>query len=209
VSSGNRILRALVDRLATSHGLTQAKIASEVAVSPQFLSDVLNGRRQLTELLARRLGERFGVDYHVILEDNAGASFHGCLQVQSRMLLPILPHPVEGDPRLHPRWDGSLFEAPGLAMAHVKSFSGLYALRFGLDDMKGRLHRGDLVLVDQTPNASAEISVILIDGNRRGKCVLARRQGSRWIRLADGNSHTDARVVGHCVAVLWSALYRK
>ena len=53
------------------NGLTQAQIAAAVGLSPQFLSDVMKGRRPLTELVARRIGERFHVDYRRVLGDKA------------------------------------------------------------------------------------------------------------------------------------------
>ena len=58
------VSKSLRDRLSPPHGTTQKEVAQELGFSPQFLNDVLSGRRDLTERLANSLGFRY-VSYYV------------------------------------------------------------------------------------------------------------------------------------------------
>jgi hypothetical protein len=117
----------------------------------------------------------------------------------------VLPHPVEGEQRLHPAWDGFFVHAPAIAAPKLASALHPYVLRYRNPDVDRRLYRNDRVLISQSPNETAQIVVV-----REGrKCFLARRKGKgrNWIRLANGKSlAADSVVVGHCLGVLWSAL---
>ena len=117
--------------------------------------------------------------------------------------LPVFPHPIEGDPIRHPQWEGTYVQVPAMAAPKLIGAVHPYVLRFGNNDMEGRLHKNDLVLISQSPKESAQIVVV-----RTGKkCFLCRRKGRSWVRVADRKGLTGAcEVVGHCVGVLWSAL---
>ena len=54
-------------------GLSQREIAMRACVPPQYFSDVKLGRRSLSELFARRLGEEFDVDHIWLMTGSACA----------------------------------------------------------------------------------------------------------------------------------------
>jgi hypothetical protein len=117
--------------------------------------------------------------------------------------LPVFSHPVEGEPRNVPNWDGSHVEVSSVAAAKLAQAVQPYVLRFGHSDRQGRLRRGDLILISQSPGVSAELKVVRF----RRKCFLARQVNGKWIRAATGKALPgESVVVGHCVGVLWSAL---
>ena len=117
--------------------------------------------------------------------------------------LPVVSHPIEGNPRVHPKWEGYYVHVPTIAASRLALAENPYVLRYRENDVEGRLHKNDLVLVSQSTNASAEISVVLVGK----KCCLARRQGRGWGRVANRQRlGTDCVLVGHCLGVLWSAL---
>jgi len=200
------------DRLASllaqcaAQGVTQAKIAREIGVAPQFFCDLLRHRRPLTELIARRLGDYFKVDYRSLLTPQGSAPQAALASdtfVGSGTCLPILPHPVEGDPKLHRRWNGNYVQVPSVAMQKLVAATDPYVLRYGNPDTEDRLHAGDLVLISQSLNDTAQISVV----KTGRKCSLCRRKNRRWVRLATGEAlSSDAVVVGHCLGILWSTL---
>lgn len=66
------VLNSLRDRLSTRQGTTQKEVAQKLGFSPQFLNDVLSGRRDLTERLADSLGFRY-VSYYVRKRPNEAA----------------------------------------------------------------------------------------------------------------------------------------
>lgn len=199
----NTTLTALLNQLR-DRGLSQAAIAYEIGLTPQYLSDLKHGRRGLTELVARRLSERFHVDLDRLLERSTAPPRSAAATLRERCeMLPILPHPVEGDPLEHPRWDGTFAHVPAVAWRLVAQARQPYVLRFGHNDVEGRLQRDDLVLISQTVSRTAEICVV-----RTGrKCFLARLQNDRWVRLANREVlPEDAEAVGHCLGILWSPL---
>jgi hypothetical protein len=168
------------------------------------LNDVANGRRPLRELLARRIGERFGIHFSSILGQQSVAAKTVALTTgDSGVWLPVLPHPVEGEPRVHPRWTGTFIQVPAIAMPTLAGALDPYVLRFQQNDVEQRLHRHDLVLISQTPDDTAPI-VVALSGK---KCFLARCKAQRWVRLANGVVlGRDTTVAGHCLGILWSAL---
>jgi transcriptional regulator with XRE-family HTH domain len=196
-------LKSVVDDLA-QRGISQAKVAAAVGVSRQFLNDIVCARRPVSELLARRVAEQFEIDFSWLLGQPSRApktaAFGGA---DTGVWLPVLPHPVEGDPREHPRWEGTFIQVPPIAMPTLAGAVQPYVLRFGQNDVENRLHKHDLILVSQTRDEKAPI-VVALSGR---KCFLARRKAHRWVRLANGVAlGSDVRVVGHCLGILWSAL---
>jgi transcriptional regulator with XRE-family HTH domain len=198
-------LKKLIEQLI-EQGFTQAQIAGAAGVSPQYLSDILCRRRPLTELVARRIGEKFPVDYRALLGPESRGSQSGLVSSPSSTAgewLPVFPFPIEGDPLCHPRWDGTYVQVPAMAAPKLISAVHPYVLRFRNNDLERRLHKNDLVLISQSPKESAQIVVI----KAQKKCLLCRRNGQSWVRVANKKVLTGAcDVVGHCVGVLWSAL---
>ena len=198
----------LLTRL-TQQGTSQQQAALRAGLPPQYLSDIKNGRRPMTELVARRIGQEFRVNYQwllglsetiepVILRDSAPTPSG------ERSWLPVFSQPVSGDPQTLPQWDGTGLEISGAAVTKLKLLKWPYVLKVGSDDIRGRLRAGDLVLLSQTSTEQSEISVISF----RKKLFLARRQSDEcWERITKGgNLPADCPVVGHCVAILWSDL---
>jgi transcriptional regulator with XRE-family HTH domain len=197
-------LSTLLEELAKK-GVVQAQVAAAVGLTPQFLSDIKHGRRILSESIAHRLSERYQVDFEWLLgreADSLTGSMFGP-PPGSALWLPLFPWPIQGEPQMHPDWDGSYFHIPAIAAPKLASALQPYILRYGNLDVDGRLRKGDLVLVSQSPNESAPIAVV----REARKCFLARHKGQDWVRLANGKSlSADSVVVGHCLGVLWSAL---
>ncbi len=200
--------------LLSRQGLTQIQVASRANLPPQYVSDIKKGRRPMTELVARRLGEEFDVDFHWLLgtsgtmerpKPQSSAEMSAEMPAGSRSWLPLFPNPIEGEPRAHPAWDGTGVEIAGAAAAKLVLSKHPYVLRFGRADIEGRLRSGDLVLVSQASNDDAEIHVV----RYRKKCFLARaNEEGGWSRVADGNELPgDCPVTGHCVGVVWSPLF--
>lgn len=199
-----KAIEMLVDKLV-DQGLSQAQIAGEIGIAPQYLSDILRDRRPMTELIARRIGEKFLVDYRGLLGQPTHEP-HARLKMDPSSFapwLPIFPHPIEGEPLCHPRWEGTLVQVPGIAASKLTGAVHPYVLRYRNNDVEGRLHKNDCVLISQRPKESAPIVVI----KTGKKCFLCRRKGKSWFRVADGREITGVcEVVGHCVGILWSAL---
>jgi transcriptional regulator with XRE-family HTH domain len=198
-------LTELLEKLGRE-GFNQSQVAGAVGLTPQYLSDIRHSHRPLSELVARRLADRFQVDYRWLLarEVRRPQTELGSPSVpDANAWLPVVPHPVEGEPRVHPRWDGTYVQVPAIAAPLLALALHPYVLRFGHNDVEGRIHKHDLVVISQSPSKSAEISVVR-SGN---KCFLARRKGRRWVRLANRRElGSDCVVVGHCLGIAWSAL---
>jgi transcriptional regulator with XRE-family HTH domain len=195
----------LLDRLA-SQGMTQREVASRINVPSQYLSDLRHNRRPLTELFARRFGHEFGVNYEWLLGRAASPERPTLAMVNrptSSVWLPAFPHPVEGDPQSHPKWDGTFVEVSGAAVAKSALALQPYVLRFDHDDRQGRLKKGDLILCSQAPCETAEFHIVQC----RTKCFLARRIKGKWVRVATGGElQGKCEIAGHCLGVVWGPL---
>ena len=173
---------------------------------PQYLSDVRNEHRPLTELFARRLAEEFGFNFQWLLglEDSPERSV---LSVppspREKIWLPMIGEAIAGEPREHPRWSGAYTEVSGIAAAKAARAVQPYVLQLGHGDREGRLRKGDFVLISQATAENAELSIV-----RCGKKILlARKKGAKWLRAATGEPlRGDCDVTGHCLGVVWSAL---
>lgn len=191
-------------------GLTQQAVAARAGVPSQYLSDVKNGRRLLSELLARRLNEEFGVDHVWLMTGEGTMTPPRVPRAETRpqdaevVMVPIVGQPIVGDPRISLAWDGSLVALTGPPAMKAKQASHAYILRLHHDDFTGRLRKGDLVLISQGNLEFGEIQVI----QTRGLPVLARRgKGGAIIPLKNGKAiAAGATVLGTCVCIVWAAL---
>jgi transcriptional regulator with XRE-family HTH domain len=197
-------------RLLAQKGLKQQEIAGQAGLPVQYLSDIKKGRRRVTELVARRLGQAFQVNFQWLtgssdaLEPQSPGVTLAAVSPGGGFWLPMHPHPVEGEPRLLPSWDGSGTEVSGAALAKLAQARWPYVLVFGHDDIDKRLRKGDRVLISQSVSQNAEISVV----KRGKKLFLARPQADgTWRRAANGDSlEASCPAVGHCLAIIWSPL---
>jgi transcriptional regulator with XRE-family HTH domain len=180
---------------------SQQSVASRVGISAQYLSDLKQGRRPMTELIARRFAHEFGVSHEWLL--GRSEQKKPSLITEGKWL-PILPHPVVGNPREARTWDGFGVEVGSHVVARIAREIWPYVLRFGHADSLGRLQRGDLILVSQSTCPKAEIHVVQF----RHKHVLARRHARGYFtRVANATQlPAECPVVGYCVAVIWSSL---
>lgn len=201
-------LTDLLERLS-QQGHSQQEVAADAGLPAQYLSDIKHGRRPMTELVARRLGDAFQVNFQWLTvqsdsmePDQESSSLSN--PDSGGTWLPLFPHPVEGEPRSSPAWDGSCVEISGPAAAKLVLTKWPYVLRFGHNDIRKRLCRGDLVLISQTIFDEAEFSVV----RYRKKSFLARLQpDGSWERAAYGDSLPGTcPVIGHAVGIVWASL---
>jgi transcriptional regulator with XRE-family HTH domain len=203
-------LKDLIEQLA-AQGHSQIEIAAKAGIPPQYLSDIKRDRRPMTELVARRMGQVFEVNFEWLLgtSDNRqiASPEPGTTSAPHSLWLPLFPQPIEGEPRAHPKWDGMGLEISGLAAAKVAFGQQPYILRFGHNDHQGRLRIGDLILVSQIANPAAEISIV----RHRKKSYLARANAEGiWERVVTGETlPIPCSITGHCVAIVWASLCHK
>jgi transcriptional regulator with XRE-family HTH domain len=190
-------------------GISQSDAALRIKLPPQYISDVKQGRRPMTELFARRLAEEFRVDHHWLLGRSGSielpASGVKALGPAARRLwLPTFSHPVSGEPQLASNWDGTSVELAGVAAAKVLLADRPYVLRFGVDDRRAVLKKQDLVLISQAVDPAAEIQV-LKQGTRM---FLARREQGTWEPVSTTGTMRgqNATVAGHCLGIIWRML---
>ncbi len=202
--------RRLADllKLLAQQGLTQQQVASRANLPPQYLSDLKCGRRPMTELVARRLGEEFDINHHWLLgtsntmEPPESRSGHSAARPDDNWL-PVLNIPIDGEPRAYLAWDRTMVELSGAVADMLVQAQSPYALRFGHNDVKGRLRKNDLVLISQSESPDAEIFVV----RSKSKLFLARRGKGAWVRVANGSRlPSNCPVVGHCLGIIWGSL---
>jgi transcriptional regulator with XRE-family HTH domain len=191
-----------------NRGITQRHAAIELNVPPQYLSDVKNGHRSLTEPFARRIAEVYGVSF-VWLVSGQGPKSISRLDVRGTsqtdtVMLPVLAEPIEGDPAVSVAWDGSKLEVSGAAAAIAGRASQPYILRISNNDVDGRLRKNDLVLVSQKSTESTTIELL----QHRGRIVLARRESNGGWKVIDTGRAVSAKAktVGYCLGIVWAKL---
>jgi hypothetical protein len=173
-------------------------------VPTAYLSDVKLGRRGFTELFARRLQEEFGVDHQWLMgTSNAQQPPRFAAAANG---VPVLGQLIEGPPRTHAGWDGSLLELSGVAAERAAQAREAYALKFSGQDRRARLQPADLVLISQSANAAAQIHVVRL----KGKLLLARRDArDRWEALEPRRAISGEPIaIGHCVGILWGGGFK-
>ena len=150
--------------LQANKGLTQNQVATRAGIPPQYLSDIKHQRRPMTELIARRIADEFSYNFEWLLGTSdalvcattdlaPGKASNSCW-------VPCFNCPIEGEPRANSKWDGAGIEVAGLAAAKLLHANLPYVLKFGHADHKGRLRKGDLLLISQIRKDQAEYSII-------------------------------------------------
>jgi transcriptional regulator with XRE-family HTH domain len=193
-------------RELSANGLKQAAVARQVGVPSQYLSDVLNGHRPLTELFARRLGEEFGVNYAWLLatSDSKERPFlTPPPATQPHDTLPLVRGPIAGLPQDDPEWPGSYVQHSAIYAHKAAQLTRPYVLQLAHGDVAGRLQENDLILVSQDASAKAEVAIVQCGE----ELLLARKKGVKWHRVATGRPvRGKCEVKGHCVGIIWSKL---
>ncbi|HUE13439.1 MAG TPA: hypothetical protein VMR25_04690 [Planctomycetaceae bacterium] len=194
----------------SEQGATQQAIADRVRVPAQYLSDIKLRRKRVSELFARRLAERYDFDYRWLttgegkppqfLHMRGGTS----VPAPGLMRLPLFDSPISGEPQTLPEWTGAFVELAGAAAAQARAATEPYIVRFGKNDTEGCLKQNDLVLVSQAVNPEAAIQVV----RQRQQCFLARQAPNGTLqRIATRQAcGPAAKVVGHCVGIVWRVL---
>ena len=72
-----------VRRLRREHGLTQARMANRLGISPSYLNLIENNQRQVTVDLLLKIGQRFDVELQSFAEDDAARLLSGLHEVFS------------------------------------------------------------------------------------------------------------------------------
>jgi plasmid maintenance system antidote protein VapI len=197
----------LLEQLA-KQGLTQRNVAERVNIPAQYVSNLKTGQRTLTELIARRFGTVFHLDYKWLLglsdvmsvpeiEEPAGES--------SGRWVPVFDELIEGDPKLNKGWDGAAVELSGAATARMRQSHRAYVLRSSVEDVDGRIRQRDLLLISQSVESNAEIQVV-----QHRKRLLLTRIGvdGQQIRISDGQPLAGCTVVGHCAGIVWASMVK-
>ena len=188
--------------------ISQLQIAARANLPPQYLSDIKTGRRPMTELVARRLSDAFDVNMQWLMGTSGSKDklriAEQALAGNDRVWLPLFPYPIDGEPRTHPHWDGTSVEVAGPAIAKLLTATKPYVLRYGNDDIDGRIQKGDLLLISQSTVQNAELHVV----KNRNKLFLARTTAEGiWKRAANGHELPNTCPInGHVVAVVWSPM---
>ncbi len=203
----NERIRDLIATLQKQE-LSQTEIATRAGLPPQVLSDLKNGHRGLTELTARRLGDTFGVNFEWLLGKSVSRepemlSSASIRTSEGTLWLPQFDHPIAGEPRQHHKYDGREVEVTGAAATRAMMAQDPYVLRFGAKDVRHRLQTGDFLLVSQAENSAAELCVVMV----RKKFYLARRGPKGFERVVTGKAESTAVERGHCLGIVWAALY--
>jgi len=185
-----------------AQGLSQQQIARRANIPAAYLSQLKNRDRDMTELVARRLGDEFDLDFEWLL-GRSSAPQRPTMK-SAGPWVPLFDEPIEGEPQSHPRWDGASVQVAGPAAGRLAHAPRAYILRISSPDAERRLHPGDLVLLAQSPAMAAEIHVV----RDRGHLLLARHAPHHHWQRVDNGKRLPARsvAVGHCVGIVWSDL---
>ena len=185
--------RRLADllKLLAQQGLTQQQVASRANLPPQYLSDLKCGRRPMTELVARRLGEEFDINHHWLLgtsntmEPPESRSGHSAARPDDNWL-PVLNIPIDGEPRAYLAWDRTMVELSGAVADMLVQAQSPYALRFGHNDVKGRLRKrpcADFAVgITRCGNLCCPIEEQAFSRSTRRGCVGAGCQRERFAK---------------------------
>jgi transcriptional regulator with XRE-family HTH domain len=186
-------------------GQTQRQIASALNVPPQYLSDVKNGHRTITEPFLRRIAEVYRVSFDWLMDGEGPESVpqfdaaHGT--ATSGVILPVLTVPAEGDPGISSDWDGSQIIVAGAPAVIASRAKWPYVLRYEGEDGTRRLANGDLLLITEAGEAPSELMIVKAGRTLR----LARHDQGQWYSL-DANPRVLKRLklVGAVRGIVWA-----
>lgn len=200
-------LDQLLDNLA-GQGFTQQKIAAELGIPPNYLSDLRHARRAITDQFCHTFGQQFLISFQWLASGEGSKSSPQISPLKAaaigNLVLPVLPKPYTGDPRHCQEWDGCQLEITGAAAAAAGRASSPYILRLASHDNAGRLKLGDLILISQSATGVSEIVIL----KHRNQLLLARKDKKNdWLTLSSGK-HLSAKtdIVGQCLGIVWAGL---
>jgi transcriptional regulator with XRE-family HTH domain len=195
-------------------GFSQSALAREIGVERQYLWDVRNGHRSLTEPFAHRLAEVSGLSFVWIMygegvpirRQPGTASGSG-----QALALPVLSDLCAGDPRQVKGWDGSLLEVVGSAAALAAGAASPYLLRLSFDAPASLLRKGDILLISQEKKPTSREIVIVERSRKAGEkaeLLLVRRTGrGGFVSLDHGDAvRGEIEEIGQCLGLVWRAM---
>jgi SOS-response transcriptional repressor LexA len=211
-------------------GFTQAAVGDRIGAAAQVISDLKNGRRQLSYAIALRLEEEFGIDHDWLLTGRGsiwrlpGQSAGELPQIaQSLTLLPLMESIVTRRPQEEGLWSMSLHPVPPqLALSEAGAIR--YVLRIRNDDMAPQLTSGDLVVIENRPainfaEAHGRICTVKIQqeppvireaamiqtGGEAHLELRAANPATPSIRMTAPEARQQLAILGVVVTLLWRA----
>jgi plasmid maintenance system antidote protein VapI len=201
------------DRLITildhlkAEGLNQTLVANELNIPANYLSDVKNQQRAMTEPFARALSSHFGVSFTWFWTGQGKAQTPKTKTEGTRpeqtVMLPILSQLHIGPPREGETWDGSLLPLAGRSAEEASKATLPYILRVSSADAAVGFPENALILLSQDTSKSSGMAVV----RSRGSLMLAREEGNRWVAVRNGRRISEkAELVGYALGIVWSPL---
>ena len=195
---------------AKQKGMSQTEVAARLGLPRQYVTNLKNGGRVLTELFARRVADEFQVD-HLWLLSGTGSMQRPSVVPQSQapsradsIVLPLLMELVSGEPRRSPAWDGAVVSVTGPAVYAVGESVHSYVYRVSADDSSGRLKQGDLVLICQDGPRDSPPELVLLEFGDRPTLAWSTNDG-RWKSTRTGRSvSAESKIIGHCLGIVWA-----
>lgn len=221
-------LESILRILKSQCGIKQAKVAKDLGISPQALTDIKAGRRRFTQEMADKLVDAYkaepwagwlaeeltGFDLSLTGEffrivDPILPQSEKYLQKLTRKL-PLLRAPFLGEPMSSPTHDSDV-ELPEWAAKIIGDLDDAYALELLADDYAGRLRAGDQLLVVQDVWPDKEIMIVQcpkglrIARNGMHDTTMGDTQGN-WIALDSGENLAEAAPAATVAAILMAKL---
>ncbi len=200
----NQLLGQLAER-----GLSQRRIAADLGLPGNYVSDLKNGHREVQEWFAHSFGRVYGVSPQWLLTgegDMQQVKIGAPSSKAAALLLPVLSLPFIGEPRQAPAWDGAVVELTGRPAAAAGAATQPYVLRAARGDQSGRIRGGDLLLVSQSPAEPPPPGAYVI-ARQRGRLQLAQVAARGLVSAESGQAlGPAAEVVARCVGIVWAAL---
>ena len=192
----NQDLRKLVQKIKYENGCTQKEIADKIGVSPQYLSDVLNGRYAFTDELKKKLYV-FNTDVQVTRMDHPKSS-----EKLGDAEVPL--YDIDAAANLRTLMGDKTANILGrISIPNIPSCDGAVYVRG--DSMYPLLKTGDIVAYKMVNDIQALVDgeMYLVNLEMDGdeyltvKYVHRSNKGEGWVQLASYNQHhgpMDVRV---------------
>lgn len=184
----NQELRKLVQKIKYENGCTQKEIADKIGVSPQYLSDVLNGRYAFTDELKKKLYV-FNTDVEITRMDHPKSS-----EKLEDADVPL--YDIDAAANLRTLMGDKTANILGrISIPNIPSCDGAVYVRG--DSMYPLLKTGDIVAYKMVNDIQALVDgeMYLVNLEMDGdeyltvKYVHRSNKGEGWVQLASYNQH--------------------
>lgn len=184
-------IKELLETLKEEYGVSQAKIAKRIGLSPQQMNYHLNSSPELDlDIYNKILGQinRFDISKITIEQDLGMNKFDGAISVRD---YPVLSEVYAGEP------DKFDVEYSGVSepFTYYKKNHSCFALKVNGKSMETTLNDGDLVLVDMdlNPVDGDLVAVKLRNGNQYIKRY--KNMNYAFVQLSSDNSEYGVRLI--------------